>query len=319
MERDEWLAARRLCITGTDIAAILGVHPYVSAADVWATKLGLQEEAEENEIMYWGKRLERTVAEEWFKRRDFGAGARLREGQWTHSDHPAGLRMGGTPDFDVEIDGNVIANLECKTASAFAGGWGFGEQNFPTQYYCQCQWYLMLTGSKLWNLAVLIGGNDFRDYVIPPHPQLQKIMVERASLFWRDYVLTKRPPPPDSSACYRRAVGILLPNKAEPMLAPPELGEVATELAEAKLQAKVLDAQINKLQNQLVEKAAELQSDTILGENWKFSYRECSGRKTTDYKKVFQDFGITSDMLKDYERVGKPYRVAKFNYEGVEE
>jgi putative phage-type endonuclease len=318
MEKSEWLAARRTCVTGTDIAAILGVHPYVSIADVWANKIGIIDEIDENPTMYWGKRLEYIVGEEWFKRREFGPGARLRTGEWIHTEMD-GFRAGGTPDYSVDIDGEPVSWLECKTASAWAAGWGFGEQNFPTQYYCQCQWYMLLTGAPEWNLAVLIGGNDFRDYVVPAHKGLQKMMIERAGSFWRDYVVAKQSPPADSSESYRKAVGSLLPCSAtEHATSTDDIEEAAMKLALAKKHAKENEDWINQLQNTIVEHAAKHQTDTVIGKNWKCSYKEQAGRKSFDYKKLFGDFGITQNMLKDYEKVGKPYRVLKFNYAGEE-
>jgi predicted phage-related endonuclease len=41
--REEWLAARRLGIGGSDIGALLGASPWSTPLDVWADKTGQAE------------------------------------------------------------------------------------------------------------------------------------------------------------------------------------------------------------------------------------------------------------------------------------
>jgi len=59
--------ARRKVVGGGDVAAIVGVHPYKTAHDVWLEKLGLAV-IEENEAMYWGKVLEPVILAEYERR-----------------------------------------------------------------------------------------------------------------------------------------------------------------------------------------------------------------------------------------------------------
>jgi len=50
----EWLDLRKMMITGTDMAAILGVSPWRSAYDLWRLKLGLKEPDVLNDAMKRG-------------------------------------------------------------------------------------------------------------------------------------------------------------------------------------------------------------------------------------------------------------------------
>ena len=49
--REEWLAARRLGVTGTDISAILGANPWATPLDIWLDKTGPAREVRENDAL----------------------------------------------------------------------------------------------------------------------------------------------------------------------------------------------------------------------------------------------------------------------------
>ena len=57
MTREEWLAARKQGIGGSDAGAILSMNPYKSAFDVYADKLGLTEPKPDTEAMRQGRDL----------------------------------------------------------------------------------------------------------------------------------------------------------------------------------------------------------------------------------------------------------------------
>ena len=58
--KSPWLERRLRGITGTDVAAILGIHKYRSALDVWGEKTGRLPAPDlgDSEAVYWGIRLE---------------------------------------------------------------------------------------------------------------------------------------------------------------------------------------------------------------------------------------------------------------------
>jgi len=62
--RDEWLAHRADGLGGSDIAAALGLDPYRSPFEVYLSKVGELEQAEQTEAMRWGQLLEPLVASE---------------------------------------------------------------------------------------------------------------------------------------------------------------------------------------------------------------------------------------------------------------
>lgn len=310
MERETWLKERRKGIGGTDISAITGLNPYVSKTHVWQEKLGLIE-VPENEVMKWGKRLERAIADEYAERE----GVQITQGQLITRERD-GVKLMGTPDFLVN---DKEKGLEVKTASAYAKGWGDGNADIPQHYFIQCQWYMMLLGYKRWDLAVLIGGNDYRVYRLEAHPNLQEILIQRGVDFWKTYVETQEMPPPDSSDDYTKAVSSKIENADDPIIAGETVTKIANALAGTKMQIKQLEEQATLYQNQLLTVMKDGRANRIHGDNWIASAIEMPGRKSTNWKQVTKDMNIPQETLDKHTKLGQSYRVFRFKHEaGVE-
>ena len=329
MERQIWLDQRRRGIGGTDIAAICGVHPYSSPAAVWSDKMGLTE-VQENEPMHWGKRLEKVVGDEYAEREGCDI---VHLSDQIISRERNGVLLQGSPDAMVFPPGKVQNSdlgdvelicrtadkgLEIKTASAWAKGWGTGAADIPPHYYIQCQWYMMLTGKRDWDLAVLIGGMDFRVYRLKAHPRLQEILALKAVEFWNDHIEARVMPDADASEHYRKAAEAQLPRKTEAIAAEVEDTELADALFIAKNVLEQKEHEVKQLQNKLLERMVQKGATAILGDNWKASSITMSGRKTTDWKTLQKDLNISADTIEKYSKLGQDYRVFRFDMKGIE-
>ena len=105
--------------------------------------------------------------------------------------HPTHAFMLGSID-GVTDDGRLV---EIKTARS-AEGWGEpGSDEVPDAYLVQVQHYLAVTGLSIADVAVLIGGSDFRLYEVPVDPELQGILIDVEGAFW-DRVQRGDPPDP---------------------------------------------------------------------------------------------------------------------------
>lgn len=194
MLTDEQKEARRSGIGGSDIAAICGESRYKTAMDVYLEKTGAAPEKEENDSMYWGNVLEDIVARE-FERRSALRIQRVNK-LLRHPEHEYFLANIDRAIVNPEISGVVRVSksgglttdqgLECKTASEYTKDqWGeSGTDDVPTEYLLQCQWYMLITGCRIWHLAVLIGGNDFRRYVINRDDEIIEMIAGAAQRFW---------------------------------------------------------------------------------------------------------------------------------------
>jgi putative phage-type endonuclease len=149
-------------IGGSDVATILGLNPYKTTFTLWLEKTGqIEPPVLNNEYIEWGNILEPVIREKFAKETGF----EVYENHWVmcHSLH----------DFMVaNIDGEVVdpqfggkpGVLEIKTAGErMRDQW---EEGPPNHYMLQIQHYLAVLDYEYAYVAVLIGGNTFKYFLI---------------------------------------------------------------------------------------------------------------------------------------------------------
>jgi len=170
-------------MSGSRIAAAAGLSPWESPFSLWHRMAGNIGELEETRFMHWGNVLEAPIIEE-FARLHPELSVRRNPGTWLNIAEPWML---ANPDALLapgprrRVDGV----LEIKT-SGHSDGWGEeGTDEIPTHYYCQVQWYLHVLGLRWAIVAVLIGGSDYREYVVKYDPKVmdQLIVVAREFMY----------------------------------------------------------------------------------------------------------------------------------------
>jgi putative phage-type endonuclease len=180
---------RRTGIGGSEAAAALGLSPWQTPYELWELKTGRAPPVEQNEPMLWGQLLEDIVRREYARRT--GLEARPVKDMIRHPQHPW---------MFVHLDGQVIGAghrviLEVKTART-GQGWGEEETDeIPLNYLTQCHHALSVTQSEICDVAVLIGGQDFRLYQVRHDPEIEAQLVEGEAAFWA-FVTSDQPPPP---------------------------------------------------------------------------------------------------------------------------
>ena len=191
MISEEQRIDRRQGIGGSDAAAVAGCDPYKSARTLYHEKRGEipEDDLSDNDAVYWGNVLEDTIAQEYARR----TGNKIR-------------RVNRTlvhPDLSfvrAHIDRDVVGTnraLEVKMTGAFmAESWGApGTDEVPERVHIQCSHYLaVLPKIEVFDVAVLIGGNDFRIYHVPRDNDIIQGLLLIESDFW-DRV--QKGPPPD--------------------------------------------------------------------------------------------------------------------------
>ena len=198
LSRDEWLALRQSGIGGSDIAAIIGVSPYATAYDIYQSKTQPLSEEDMSEFAYWGTVLEDTVAREFSKR----SGLKIQNVNYLmrHPTHRFAIANIDRAIINRDVSGNVRFKdgklttdqiVEIKTASEYVGkNWGDEDSDeVPDQYQCQAQWYMGVTDTQVCHMAVLIGGNKYRQYRIERNDDLIDVLFEAAHDFWHNNVL----------------------------------------------------------------------------------------------------------------------------------
>jgi len=188
----EQLEARRHGIGGSDAGAVLGLNPYRSPLDVWLDKTGRMEAPDVSDLaaVHWGNVLEDVVAKEYERRT--GRNVRRCNETRVHKRHPFMVA-----NIDRLVPGSDGGILEIKTAGPYARDrWGEpGTDQVPEEYLAQCAHYMAVFDRDWCDLAVLIGGRDFRIYRIVRDDDLERVLIGAESEFWR-LVQEDRPPAP---------------------------------------------------------------------------------------------------------------------------
>lgn len=212
----EWQAARRHGIGGSEIAAVLGLSPFESRFSLWHRKIGLAAPVQQNDVMYWGNRLEAVVRDEFNLRHcrwpdeegnDGAFPAAMPVGTWRHADRPWQI---ANPDGMIHhweargvLSGRPWMLYEGKT-SFNSDGWGEpGTDEIPVYYRTQVLWYLDVFGLKTCHLAVLISGSDYREYVIEYSRDEVDIMLAAARDFLGTIERRERPDIDEHDATYQ--------------------------------------------------------------------------------------------------------------------
>lgn len=194
---DDFLPANRATgIGGSEAAAVAGVDPWSTAYELFLRKRGELPPVETTEPMRWGTLLEPVIAEEYARR----TGVALVKPQEM-------LRSEKYPWMIGHLDRIVLLDdrlLECKT-SRLPIGWGeSGTDEIPVHYAAQVHHYMILGGFEVADVAVLIGGSDFRIYTVEANPAIATMLIEQERLFWEMLQRGQAPEPANMRDAVRR-------------------------------------------------------------------------------------------------------------------
>lgn len=269
IDRAAWLERRRTGIGGSDIGAILGFSPWATPYSVWLDKKGLSEPKPETPEMKMGHRLEPVIADMYS---EVTGNTLITAGLTVHPNFSFIL---GTPDRLVANGGNT--GLEIKTANPFraAKEWGEpGTDEIPQNYLLQCVWYQAITNRDVWDVAVLIGGSDFRIYKIHRDRDLENALIERADDWWTQYIIGNEEPPIDGSNAARDYITRRFPRNVEPLkIATADVNDILATLAATRKEVAAAEEKKAILENQVelfIGDAAGVESDAFRA-TWKNS------------------------------------------------
>ncbi|HBJ2602324.1 TPA: YqaJ viral recombinase family protein [Clostridium botulinum] len=217
-ERTKWLSQRGNSIGGSEIAKVAGFSKYGSALTVFNEKLGLSEKFKGNIHTKFGNRMEPLIRE-WVQE-DFEKETEIKLRTY---EYPYMMIHKEYEYFSANIDGLAKVNqdykfyenldtgeikfiskdeligIEIKTASEFLSKMWQGEE-IPDEYYCQCQWYMGITGLKYFLIIYLLG-KEVKWKVVPRNDGDIKALFEIGESFWNNNILKKIPPMPVGLHC----------------------------------------------------------------------------------------------------------------------
>ncbi len=180
---EEWLEQRTKGIGGSDVAAILGLSKYSTPLSLWLVKTGKSEPKDLSDVqaVEWGDRLEEVVGAKYASEhpdrrvRRVNAIAQSIERPWAQA----------SLDYEVK-DGDRHGILEIKTAGLrVADDWKDG---VPLYYQTQIVHYMSVLNRDFADVAVLIGGQDYREYRIERDEDDIKTVNNAVDKFWHENI-----------------------------------------------------------------------------------------------------------------------------------
>jgi len=170
---------RRNYIGGSDIAIILGLSKYKTPYQLWCEKSGIIENTfEETQLQYWGNQLEVAIRKEFRKRHRVQVTTPKETIQHPFYDFLRGNIDGFIPKWE--------SVFEAKCSHQFMSQvWGeSGSDVIPMEYLVQVAFYCSVTNAKSAHIAVLIGGNEYREFKYTRDLDLEKTIIDAAVRFW---------------------------------------------------------------------------------------------------------------------------------------
>jgi predicted phage-related endonuclease len=162
--------------------------------------------------------------------------------------------------------------------------WGEqGTNQIPASYLYQVAYYSAICNVEKVDIAVLIGGQEFRIYTYIKDVELEHKLIQVACAFWNNYV-KKNIAPEASNAS---DVAILYPNSnGSTIEADASLLKEVENLKEIKMQERLIAAQKialeTKIKSSIGENEALITPDGELLATWK----NTKARKVFDTKKL---------------------------------
>ena len=281
MNKQEWLEERKTYIGGSDLGSILGINNFRTELDVYFEKTseGVAEDTA-GEAAYWGNVLEDVVAQEYAKRTGFKVEKPVN--LIRHSEYPF---IACNLDYWVIDDQGNSHILECKTANQMkVTCWGEeGTDQIPESYLYQVAYYAAITGASKVDIAVLIGGQDFRIYQYDKDKVMESKLIKTAQKFWNNHIVPQIPPQPknevDVNKLYPKASGPEILGDEDTLVKIQVLQDLKTHKAALEENIKHMQTSIK---NYMKENEILLNNDGEICATWK----NTKDRSTFDKNKL---------------------------------
>ena len=180
---------RRAGVGSSDSPIIMGFSGYKTPYQLYRDKLGLDSDTEdkETELQYWGNQLEPLIVSHFRRLHDVDVTL------------PDTLVSKEYPHMRANLDGwipewNAVLEVKCSD-KYMRNEWGVdGTDTIPMLYLVQVAHQCIVTNADKGIIAVLIGGNEYREFTYQLHAEFEQTIIDATSAFWFDNVLAKAEP-----------------------------------------------------------------------------------------------------------------------------
>jgi putative phage-type endonuclease len=310
--REEWLAARRSGVGASEVAQVLGESTWGSPYSLWASKLGRVADQPQTVLQAYGLDMESPIAAIFADKHPeyelLTCGlVGNRERPWEVAT-PDRLLVDPTAAYGWGDD--LLGLLELKTAYG-ERDWGpDGTDDIPVAYNLQVQWQMEVTGAPYCWVAVLIGDNDYREYLVQRDGDVIAYLVEEVSAFWHNHVLADVPPAVDGHEATTRALrGVPVTGEVAESDRLVTLRDAHWELTNA---IKAAEEELGKVDNEARAILGGAVVGAYAGRQY-VTHKPQRGRETCDIAALRRDH---PEIAEKYVRRGDEFRVLRFSKVG---
>lgn len=298
-------------IGGSDCAALFGKSPWKTIHEVYMSKVGLTKPEMAPEPTIWqeiGLEMEPAITKLFLKRRP----------DKTVIEHPPFERSEKYPFMIGHLDGLICDStgltvegvLEIKTSGwGKADQWGLeGTDEVPENYNLQVHHYMALTGLGYAEIAVLLGGSDFKIFRVERNEKLIEALIAQEKYFWETYVVPQVPPPIDGTAGATRMLRAIYPDSDDTVIsASEELHKTVMKFFGKRDEVEAREAELLALKNEIIASMEE--SGVLTGQGYKITNKKTKDGMKIDYKKIVEELKAPLDVLKRHSTDKPGYRV----------
>lgn len=232
MDREAWLESRKRGLGGSDVAALFGVHPWMSPLTLYLDKIGELPDRPGTAAMAVGHELEPLTRRMYSE--DTGRTVVDPQKRTQHPEHAFMLaNTDGTVIACDDHDGDGV--FEGKTTNPYSREkWRDGP---PLYVQLQATHYMVVTGLRWSSIAVLVLGtkDPLKWCDIELDTEFAEMMIEAERKFWTEHVEARIPPEADGHPATTEALRVLHPQDSGLMVdMPPEAADWGRELADVK-------------------------------------------------------------------------------------
>lgn len=284
---EKQLAMRRTGITATDVRVLAGLDPYGRTPhDVWRSKVLGDEAMAETEAMSIGSELEPMVLRRLAKK--VGLFVLPVDPELLTMRHAKVAHHLATPDALLAPtrlhDPEAIAQVKVVGLRA-AAEWADADDapdGVPDHVLTQCAWELYVSGHVVEHVGALLG-TEVRAYRIELTPDVASLIEalrEVADRFWRDHVVTNRPPAIDGSEGARRMLKALFPKVTVACVqADAQADQLVRDYFERKTAVAQAEQRLEETRQLLITACGS--AEGIVGEGWRLLYKHREGYEVT--------------------------------------
>lgn len=243
-----WIEARRTFLGASDVPAVLGLSPWRTALDVWASKCGLIDDSGGSTLATsLGHELEDFIARKWSEEHP-GRTVAHRQMTVRHPDMPW---LAASTDREVDPDGL----LECKLVGArVSQHWADG---VPLYVLAQCQVQMAVTGRQWVDVCSLhaAGGWEHRVDRVDRDDRAIATMLPVLERFWFEHVVAGVRPDLDGDPWkIRDTLSAIYPgaDDAVAVRLDADAAGLVADLKRSKALLRDLERDVKRAENELV-------------------------------------------------------------------